>query len=35
MFEQKLYICPCRRLFTEVENEIRLGRHLFALVDLG
>jgi hypothetical protein len=32
--EQKLHICPRRRLFT-VENEIGLGRHLLALISVG
>jgi hypothetical protein len=31
MLEQKLHICPCRRLFTDMENEIGFGRHLLAL----
>jgi hypothetical protein len=35
MFEQKLHICPCRRVFTDVENEIGLRRHFLALVDFG
>ena len=35
MLEQKLHICPCRRLFTDMENEIGLGRHLIALVSVG
>jgi hypothetical protein len=34
MLEQKLHICPLR-LFTDVENEIGLGRHLLALVSVG
>jgi hypothetical protein len=35
MLKQKLHICPRRLLFTNVENEIGLGRHLLALVDFG
>ena len=35
MLEQKLHICPHRRLFTDVENEIGLVRHLLALVSVG
>jgi hypothetical protein len=34
MLEQKFHICPCRRPFTNVENEVGFGRHLLALVDL-
>ena len=34
MLEQKLHICPRRRLFT-VENEIGLGRHLLAVISVG
>jgi hypothetical protein len=35
MLEQKLHICPHRRLFTDVENEIGLRRHLLTLVSIG
>ena len=35
MLEQKLHICPRRRLFTDVENEIGLGRHLLTLISVG
>jgi hypothetical protein len=35
MLEQKLHICPYRRLFTDVENEIGFGRHLLVLVSVG
>jgi hypothetical protein len=35
MLEQKLHICPLRRLFTDVENEIGFGRHLLTLISVG
>jgi hypothetical protein len=35
MLEQKLNIYPRRRLFTGMEDEIGLRRHLPALVDFG
>jgi hypothetical protein len=35
VLEQKLHVCPCRRLVTDVENEIGFGRHLLALVNIG
>jgi hypothetical protein len=34
MLEQKLHICPRRRLFTNVENEIGRRRHLLTLVSI-
>jgi hypothetical protein len=35
MLEQKLHVCPHRRPFTGVENEIRLRRHLLAFISIG
>jgi hypothetical protein len=35
MLEHKLHIGPHRRLFTNVENEIRLRRHLRTLISIG
>jgi hypothetical protein len=35
MLKQKFHICPYRRLFTDVENEIGFGRHLPALINIG
>jgi hypothetical protein len=35
MLEQKLHICPHRRPFTDVENEIGLRRHLLTLFSIG
>jgi hypothetical protein len=35
MLEQKLHICPRRRLFTDVENEIGLRTHLLTLLGAG
>jgi hypothetical protein len=35
MLEQKLHICPRRRLFTHVENEIGFRRHLLTLISVG
>jgi hypothetical protein len=35
MLEQKLHICPHRRLFTDVENEIKFRRHLLTLFSIG
>ena len=35
MLEQKLHICPCRRLSTGVENEIGLGRQLLTPISVG
>src|SRR5437870_1221225 len=34
MLEQKLHICPHRRLFADVENEIGLRMHLLALLSI-
>jgi hypothetical protein len=34
MLEQKLYICPHRRLFTDVENKFGFGKHLLVLVSV-
>jgi hypothetical protein len=38
MLEQKLHVCPCRRLVidvTDVENEIGFRGHLLTLVGIG
>ena len=35
MLEQKLHICPRRRPFTDVENEVGLRRHLLTLTSIG
>jgi hypothetical protein len=35
MLEQKLHICPRRRPFTDVENEIGFRRHFLTLVSIG
>jgi hypothetical protein len=34
MFEQKLHICPHRRSFSDVENEIGLRRYLLTLISI-
>jgi hypothetical protein len=34
MLEQKLHICPHRRLFTDVENEIGFRRYLLTLISI-
>jgi hypothetical protein len=35
MLEQKLHICPRRRLFTDVENEVGYRRLLLTLISIG
>ena len=35
MLEQKLHICPRRRPFTDVENEVGFRRHLLTLISIG
>ena len=35
MLEQKLHICPRRRPFTDVENEIGFRRQLLTLVNIA
>jgi hypothetical protein len=35
MLEQKLHICPRRRPFTDVENEVGFRRHLLTPISIG
>jgi hypothetical protein len=35
MLEQKFHICPRRRPFTDVENEVGFRRLLLPLISIG